>query len=95
NFFEVNECHQWIYDRYAVRIQLFIDLTIKAANAYFIGNKLMNMIINNLIKRGFHGCHALLDERYPLLHQFYLRLGFVDVSNIEQNDHIILVGKQF
>ncbi|CAF5104485.1 unnamed protein product, partial [Rotaria magnacalcarata] len=25
NFFEVNECHQWIYDRYAVRIQLFID----------------------------------------------------------------------
>ncbi|CAM4976801.1 unnamed protein product [Rotaria socialis] len=95
NFFEVNECHQWIYDRYAVRIQLFIDLTIKTANAYFIGNKLMNMIINNLIKRGFHGCHALLDERYPLLHQFYLRLGFVDLPNIEQNDHIILVGKQF
>ncbi len=44
---------------------------------------------------GFHGCHALLDEQNPLLHQYYLRLGFVDIPNIEQNDHIILVGKQF
>ncbi|CAF1144432.1 unnamed protein product [Rotaria sordida] len=95
NFFEVNECHQWIYDRYPVRIQLFIDLTIKTDNAFFIGNKLMKIIIDNLIKRGCNGCHALLDERNPLLHQYYLRLGFVDVPNIEQNDHIILLGKQF
>ncbi len=44
---------------------------------------------------GCHGCHALLDEKNPLLHQYYLRLGFVDIPNIEQNDHMILVGKQF
>ncbi|CAF3441569.1 unnamed protein product [Rotaria sp. Silwood1] len=95
NFFEINECYQWIYDRYSVRIQLFIDLTIKTDNAYFIGNKLIKIIIDNLIKRGYQGCHALLDERNPLLHQYYLRLGFVDIPNMEQNDHIILVGKQF
>lgn len=52
NFFELNECHQWIYDEYPVRVQLFVDLTIRADNAYFIGNKLMKIIIDNLIKRG-------------------------------------------
>jgi hypothetical protein len=71
----------------------------------------MKIIVDNLVKRGFylncfsfknvdfvlgcHGCHALLDERNILLHQFYLRLGFVDVPTIDQNDQIILVGKQF
>lgn len=91
----MNECHQWIYDRYSVRIQLFIDLAMKTDNAFFIGNKLMNIIINNLIKRGFNGCHTLIDERNPLLYQYYLRLGFIHIPNIEQNDYIILLGKQF
>ncbi|CAF4813372.1 unnamed protein product, partial [Rotaria sp. Silwood2] len=57
--------------------------------------KLMKIIIDNLIKQGCHGCHALLDEKNPLLHQYYLRLCFVDTPNMEQNDHLILVGKQF
>ncbi len=77
-----------------------IDVLLKIwypENAFFIENKLMKIIIDNLIKRGCHGhgCHGLLDERNPLLHQYYLRLGFVDIPNIEQNDHMILVGKQF
>lgn len=42
---------------------------------------------------GCHGCHILLDERNLLSHQFYLRLGFVNIPNIEQNDRIILLGK--
>ncbi|CAF1317521.1 unnamed protein product [Adineta steineri] len=95
NFFELNECPQWIYDRYSVRIQIFIDLTIKFDNIYYLGKKLIQILIDNLLKRGFHGCHALLDERNTSLHQFYLRLGFVDVPTIDQNDHTILVGKQF
>jgi hypothetical protein len=41
------------------------------------------------------GCHAILDERNPFLHQFYLRLSFVNMPNIEQNDHTIIVGRQF
>ncbi len=51
---EMKVGRQWIYDRYPVRIQLFIDLTIKTDNSYFIGNKLMKIIIDNLIKRGFY-----------------------------------------
>jgi len=95
NFFELIHCPQWIYDQYPVRVQLLVDLTIKSDQIYFIGKKLMKIITDNLLQRGFHGCHAILDEHNPLLHQYYLRLGFVDVPTIDQNDHCILVGKQF
>ena len=54
NFFELIECPQWIYDRYSVRVQFFIDLTIKTDYIYHLGNKLMKIIVDNLIKRGFY-----------------------------------------
>ncbi|UJR24030.1 hypothetical protein I4U23_026995 [Adineta vaga] len=95
NFFQSNEYSQWIYERYPVRIQLFVDLIIQTHHAYFLGNKLLNIISNQLIQQGYHSCHALIDERNSLLYQYYLRLGFISISNIEQNDHMILVGKQF
>ncbi len=62
---------------------MFIIIIIKIKSFFFFSNL------------GCHGCHALLDEQNPLLHQYYLRLGFVDIPNIEQNDHIIIMGKQF
>jgi hypothetical protein len=66
---------------------------IISLNEVFIVKR--KMFFLNVSCLGYHGCHALLDEQNPLLHQYYLRLGFVDVPNIEQNDHMILVGKQF
>ena len=77
-----------------MRIQLYMDMNIRTELSYFLGKKLIQMITDQFIKRGCHGCHVLLDERNPLLHQYYLRLGFVNIPNIEQNDHIILLGKQ-
>lgn len=44
---------------------------------------------------GYHGCHALIDERNVSLHQFYLYIGFIDIPTIDQNDHLTLLGKKF
>lgn len=49
--------------------------------------------MNILLFLGCHKYQAILDERNPLLHQFYLRLGFIDLPIIDQNDQILLVGK--
>ncbi|CAF1341997.1 unnamed protein product, partial [Rotaria sordida] len=95
NFFELIQCPQWIYDRYCVRVQIFIDLTIKTDAIYHLGNKLMKILMKKLSQQGCDGCHALLDERNVALHQFYLYLGFTDIPIIDQNDHIILLGKKF
>lgn len=54
NFFEQIQCPQWIYDQYSVRIQIFIDLTIDKDKIYYLGNKIMNIIMKNLLKTGFY-----------------------------------------
>ncbi|CAF4562714.1 unnamed protein product, partial [Rotaria sp. Silwood2] len=95
NFFELIECPQWIYDQYSVRIQIFIDLAIKTDEIYHVGCKLMKILSENLSQQGYGGCHALLDERNVCLHKFYLYLGFTDIANIDQNDHMILLAKRF
>ncbi|CAF1464001.1 unnamed protein product [Rotaria magnacalcarata] len=95
NFFELIECPQWIYDRYSVRIQIFIDSTMNKNNIYYLGTKLMKILIKNLSQQGFRGCHTLVDERFTLLHKFYLNLGFIDIPIIDQNNQNILLGKQF
>ncbi|CAF1646108.1 unnamed protein product, partial [Adineta ricciae] len=95
NFFEIIECPQWIYDRYSVRIKLFLDSTLKSNQMYLLGNKLIKILTDSLLKRGYNGCHAFIDERHTSLHNLYLRLGFIDIPMIEQQNHLILVGKQF
>ena len=50
---------------------------------------------SRLLCAGCHGCHVLVDEEDTLRHQSYLRLGFVDMSTIDQHDRMILLGKQF
>ncbi|CAF1237614.1 unnamed protein product, partial [Adineta ricciae] len=95
NIFESTEYPQWIYDQYPVRIQLFVDFTILTHQTYFLGNKLMKIISDQLIQQGYRSCHALVDERNCLLYQYYLRLGFLPISTIEQDHHVILVAKQF
>ncbi|CAF5011315.1 unnamed protein product, partial [Rotaria sp. Silwood1] len=95
NFFQLIECPQWIYDKYSVRIQIFIDLTIKTDEIYHIGCKLMKILIENLSQQGYNGCHVLLDETNICLHKYYLYLGFTDIQNIDQNDHFILLAKKF
>ena len=108
----MNECPQWIYKEYPVRIQFFIDLTLTTEKICQLGNKLMKIIRQNLQKKGFsigksflylkndflldyNGCHTFIDERNIMLHQFYYRLGFVDIPIMDGNDYFILLGKQF
>ncbi|CAF3167545.1 unnamed protein product [Rotaria sp. Silwood2] len=56
--------------------------------------KILN-VLKALLFIGYGGCHALLDERNVCLHKFYLYLGFTDIANIDQNDHMILLAKRF
>ncbi|CAF4465062.1 unnamed protein product [Rotaria sp. Silwood2] len=55
----------------------------------------MKILSDNLSQQGYSGCHALLDERNVCLHKFYLYLGFTDIANIDQNDHMILLAENF
>ncbi|CAF1059131.1 unnamed protein product, partial [Didymodactylos carnosus] len=90
--FEPFTCPLWLYERFPTRLQFYFYP--QCDNIQIICQKLLKTVFGSLKQRGIQGCHSILSESDCTTHQLYLNVGFLDLSSMDINDQLIIVGKR-
>ncbi|CAF0851880.1 unnamed protein product, partial [Didymodactylos carnosus] len=90
--FEPFTCPLWLYERFPARLQFYFYP--QCDNVQIICQKLLKTVFESLKQRGIQGCHSILSESDYATHQLYLNVDFLNLSCMDINNQLIIVGKQ-